>query len=360
MSQPVALYPPVQDRQLSLDLLRCLAIAGVVVMHCAAPLLFSADPVEVWAGLTYSSLSLFCVPSLLMISGALMLGGSKPLDLRRFYGKRFVKIVVPLVAWSAIYYVLLCIQVGDWPHLASFVKRFFTGMWSGPLWFLYMITGVYLMLPFLRPAFSDASSARGPAFVGIVFGVSALGFVTRLVWEQDVNRFFSGAIIPYYFGYFVLGHLLHSREVRVPGGKATLAATFLACAGASAWGEWLAKGADTMLPNTFYNYQQPLVALMSASIFLLFKGWRPGATQRRGRVVHEVSCLSYGIFLSHVLVLMLVTGQIPWLVSPGGGLDWRTIHPWVGPLLTGLTVFTVSALLTAGLKRVPFLERIVP
>ena len=329
-------------------------------MHSAAPLLFSSVESEVWSGLVYSSLCLFCVPSLLMISGALLLGDARPLSLSKFYGKRFVKILVPLAAWSVIYYLVLCLQISDVPHLLTFLKRLFTGLWSGPLWFLYMIVGVYLMVPFMRPAFSDVPSGRATVFVGIIFGMLALNFATRLIWEQDLNRYLSGAVIPYYFGYFVLGHLLNSRDVPVPGGKILLAFLFLACAGVSAAGEFAAKGQNTMLPNTFFNYQQPLTVVMTASIFLLFKGWRPAMSQKRARIVRELSCLSYGVFLSHVLILMLLTGQIPLIFQPGAGLDWRSVHPWVGPLLTGLATLILSALLTAGLKRVPWVERIVP
>lgn len=361
MSTPVNSSAPEPFERLQyLDLLRCLAILGVTIMHSSAPLLFSSEPNEIWAGLTYSSLSLFCVPSLLMISGALMLGNPRPLKLSTFYGKRFVKIAIPLLAWSLIYYLVLCLQDGNAPNVITFFKRFFTGLWSGPLWFLYMIVGVYLMIPFLRPAFSDPFSNRGVVFVCITFGLYVINFATRLLWEQDVNKFLSGAVIPYYFGYFVLGHLLNSRDVKTPGGKPALAVVFLACGGLTALGEFVAKGSTSMLPNTFFNYQQPLTVLMTACIFLFFKDWNPSEGRKRARLVHEVSCLSYGIFLSHVLVLMLLTGQIPLVFAHGKGLDWFTIHPWVGPILTGLATFTGSALLTAGLKRVPGLNRIVP
>jgi surface polysaccharide O-acyltransferase-like enzyme len=348
------------DRFEYLDLLRTLAIVGVTVMHSAAPLLHSSKTSEVWSGLVYSSLCLFCVPILLMISGALMLGSTRPLVLSEFYGKRLLKILLPLLAWSIVYYALVCLLTGSAPNLISFFKRFLTGLWSGPLWFLYMIVGVYLMSPFLRPAFSDASSNYGPIFVCITFGLTALNCVTRLLWEQDLNRFLSGAVIPYYFGYFVLGHLLKARQVRLPGGKPVLALLFLSCAGLTALGEFAATGNNTMLPTTFFNYQQPLTVLMAASIFLFFKGWKPASNQKRAWLVHELSGLTYGIFLSHILVLMLLTGQIPLFFGPGAGLDWYSVHPWVGPLLTGLATFVGSALLTAGLKRVPWLCKIVP
>jgi len=344
-----------------LALLRCLAIGGVVIMHSASPLLGEEDLWRMLPGLLYSSLCLFCVPTLLMISGALMLRGDRVIDLKSFYRKRFLKILVPLLAWSAIYYLSLCIQLGDWPNLGTFIKRFVTGLWAGPLWFLYMIAGVYLMVPFMRAAFAGQEALRrGLAFCGIVFGLHALNFAARLIWEQELNRFLSSAVFPYYFAYFVLGHVLNETSIRIPGGRPLLAALFLAGAAATAGGEYLAFGANTMLPNTFFCYQQPIVVAMSVSVFLFFKGWSPATGQRATTLLHEVSGLSYGVFLAHLLVMMFLTGQMTLFVTYGNGLDWNTLGPWVGPLLSGVATFTFSALLTAALKRLPVLNRIVP
>jgi surface polysaccharide O-acyltransferase-like enzyme len=351
---------PVGGRLLYLDLLRCLSLLAVTVMHSSAPLLFSQDTGHLVAGMVYSTACLFCVPALLMISGALMLGDSRPMNLSKFYGKRFVKILIPLLAWSVIYYLILVLQVGTLPNVNSFLKRFFTGLWSGPLWFLYMIVGVYLMVPFLRPAFGGRATQRCLVFVGIVFGLQALNFATRLIWELELNHFLTGAIVPYYFGYFVLGHLLNSVDFKMPGGRPALAALFLACAAITTGGEFMAKGDNTMLPNTFFSYQQPLVVSMTAAIFLFFKGWQPSMTRKRARIVNELSCLSYGVFLSHILVLMLLSGQIPLIFKHGSGLDCWSVNPWVGPLLAGLAIFAGAALLTAGIKRVPGLRKIVP
>ena len=152
----------------------------------------------------------------------------------------------------------------------------------------------------------------------ITFGLTTLNCVTRLLWEQDLNRFLSGAVIPYYFGYFVLGHLLKSRELTIPGGKPALALIFLSCTGLTALGEFTAMGANTMLPTTFFNYQQPLTVLMAGSIFLFFKGWKPAPNQKRAWLVHELSGLTYGIFLSHILVLMLLTGPDIAVLQPWG------------------------------------------
>ena len=350
----------VSQRVLYLDALRCVSIVGVVLLHCAMPLLGSQEMSELLPGLVYSSLSMFCVPALIMISGALLLGDPRPLRLGKFYGKRFAKIAWPLVIWSAVYYLASCAADANTPNLLTFGKRLLTGLWAGPLWFLYMIAGIYLMVPFLKPAFSDPRTPLGPLFVCITFGLTTLNFLTRLLWQHDLNAFLTSAVLPHYLGYFVLGHILHQRTVRVPGGRATLALVFLCCTAANILGEYAAHHSESMLPNSFFNYHQPFAMLAAAAAFLFFKHDGCATISVGSRLIQTVSRLSFGIFLSHALTLFLITGTLPFLVQPGHGLDWTTVNPWVGPLLTTAAVFASSALLTWGLQRTPWLRRAVP
>jgi len=350
-----------QGRLFYVDILRCLAIFAVVLMHSAMPLLGRVEDHEsLWAGLTYSSLSIFCVPVLLMISGALILGDSRPMDTATFYKRRLSKILIPLLIWSVIYYGVNCLMEGTTVNVVSFVKRLLAGMWAGPLWFLYMIAGVYLMVPFLKPAFADPRSRRTWAFVAVIFGLQALNFLVKFLWNQELNRFLTGAVFPYYFGYFVLGYALNASTVRVPGGRLALVAGVLLPAACMAFGEYQAHFSESLVPNQFFNYQGPLTTVMSVAVFLLFKGKAGDLGKPWSGLLHTVSGLTYGVFLSHILVLMLLSGSIPLVFAAGRGLDFDTLGPWVGPLLTAGAVFILSGLLTYVLQRLPLLKHAIP
>lgn len=352
---------PAQGRLLYLDMLRCLAIFAVVLMHCAMPLLGRVDDrAALWAGLAYAALCIFCVPLLLMISGALILGDTRPMDTRTFYRRRLSKIVIPLLVWSAVYYGLNCLTEGSTVNVVSFLKRTLAGLWAGPLWFLYMMAGVYLMVPFLKPAFADPRAGRTWAFVAVLFGLQTLNFLVKFLWSQELNRFLTRAVFPYYFGYFVLGYALNATPVRVPGGKATLLAGVILPAACMAVGEYQAHFSESLVPNLFFNYQGPLTAIMAGSVFLLFKGRAATLGKPWAGLLRTVSGLTYGVFLTHIAVLMLLTGTIPWVFAPGHGLDVDTLGPWAGPLLTAVNVFVLSALLTYVLRRLPFIRRAIP
>jgi len=223
-----------------------------------------------------------------------------------------------------------------------------------------MMVGVYLMLPFVRPVFGGDTKRLSLIFVGIIFGSQALYILVRLLFARDLNSYFVGALFPFSITYLVLGNVL-CRMRRVPPGKrGILAAFFFLSAMAVSFGEFMAKTGNLVPQSTFYNYLEPIVAVMGVCVFLFFKDWNPSRQSKQARLTQWLSGLSYGIFLSHILVQMLLTGEIPLFFRPGTGLDWHTASPLFGPLLLGAATFVGAALLTAAIKSVPGLKRIIP
>ena len=79
-----------------LDNSRIIAIFSVVFLHTAASVVLgnSIGTEYWWIANLYDSFVRWCVPVLVMISGALLLDPVKKEDLSTFYRKRFSKILV--------------------------------------------------------------------------------------------------------------------------------------------------------------------------------------------------------------------------------------------------------------------------
>jgi len=337
-----------RNRLLSLDLLRCLSILAVIILHSALYLLPSSDRAEYLPALIYCALCISCVPVLFMISGALMLTDARPVNIAAFYRKRLPKILIPLLAWSLIYYIIYCFQEHSVFDLITFSKRFFAGLWSGPLWFLYMMAGISLMLPFVRPVFGGETQKISLLFVAIIFGAQALQIITQLLFGQNLNTYFVGALFPFSMAYLVLGNALFRTNSALLKKRITAATLFFLCAALVTLGGLLAKTHASVPLTLFYNHPNPLVMLMGAGAFLFFKDWNPPATSKRARFVMWLSGLSYGVFLSHVLVWMLLARVL------------TGMSPLVEPLVGGIATFIGAALLTWAIKSVPGLRRIIP
>ena len=135
--------------------LRALACLGVVILHTIR-LYFSRS---VLAGANYTAagcvkdLMDFAVPCFLMVSGALLLDPDKDLSLRKIWGKYVLKVFLCLAVFTAVFTcfdafadhsfafpgILLAIGENLWKD----------GSWAH-LWYLYMLIGIYAMLPLYR------------------------------------------------------------------------------------------------------------------------------------------------------------------------------------------------------------------
>ena len=110
-----------------LDLLRCLAIFFVVVLHVMTPVLTNQGlygSTSWYVCLFQNSLNRAGVPLFLMISGYLMLRDARTLAVGRFYKKRLPRLLLPLAVWNGIYYIAHALRAGRlsarWSTSASF------------------------------------------------------------------------------------------------------------------------------------------------------------------------------------------------------------------------------------------------
>lgn len=95
-----------------LDILRIISCFAVILLHC------SCDAFSVTQGIIgftignfYNSISRFCVPIFLMITGALLLNPSKEIDIKKFTINKTLRIVIDFVCWCIIYYLFYTIII---------------------------------------------------------------------------------------------------------------------------------------------------------------------------------------------------------------------------------------------------------
>lgn len=148
-------------RNPTLDILRILAIAMIVLMH--SPLPDGGAPGWLLSGISYltvSSIGLF-----FMVSGALLLRNN--LTQGDFLKRRFSKVLWPTLVWTIFY---LALKFYDAHHTASEVIREvlsipFAAQGHGVLWFMYTLAGLYLLTPILSRWLHQASRNGMSAFL---------------------------------------------------------------------------------------------------------------------------------------------------------------------------------------------------
>ena len=170
-----------------IDLLRVTACFLVVLSHCCDPFVaqFDADRATFLNGVFTGSFVRSCVPLFVMMTGVLLLPVQT--EMRVFYKKRIGRIILPLVFWSLalplLYFVYLnavptqnLLVVGDDHTLGATLTKLYTFVFNfnydtTPLWYLYMLVGLYLIMPIVSPWLQQASR-RDIKLVLYIWGVT--------------------------------------------------------------------------------------------------------------------------------------------------------------------------------------------
>lgn len=147
-----------------LDYIRCLAILLVVVCHCNERLYGKIAAPQLRITLSYSAffaLGRIGVPLFLFLTGSLVLSklvkGND--DVVSFYKRKLLPLVVSAALCTAFYYVR-SILILDQPFDIFQAFRILLMLENCPravLWYLPMIIGIYIALPFVAVVFRNFS-----------------------------------------------------------------------------------------------------------------------------------------------------------------------------------------------------------
>ncbi|MEG0994346.1 MAG: acyltransferase, partial [Bacteroidales bacterium] len=222
------------------DLLRVLACFLVVTAHCCDPFVaqFDNNRFEFLSGTFWGSFVRPCVPLFVMMSGVLLL--PVKMSMHNFYIKRMKRVVIPLIIWSLItplfYFFYLHsgvetlspnIVMEDHSLRATLTKMYtfiFNFSYSTiPLWYLYMLVGLYLFMPILSGWLASAPKKDIKTFLWIwIFsmiipyiqmGAPAIGYTGNyghmgLFGVCDWNPYGTFYYFSGFIGYLVLAHYL--------------------------------------------------------------------------------------------------------------------------------------------------------
>lgn len=172
------------------DLLRVVACFLVVFSHCCDPFVaqFDNDRSTFLTGVFSGSFVRACVPLFVMMSGVLLF--PVRISMGDFYKKRIGRILIPLIFWSVVlpllYYIYLnFITTSHSPLIdpenyvfGATLTKIYTFIFNfnydtTPLWYLYMLIGLYFIIPVLDVWLKQASRRDIKLFL-YVWGISLL------------------------------------------------------------------------------------------------------------------------------------------------------------------------------------------
>lgn len=340
------------------DCLRAMAILAVVVLHVSGQNfryidIHSGDwiTMNIW-----ESVSRWGVPVFTMISGALFL--SSDYTIGRLLRKNVLRIGIAFFSWSVIYLIL----TNETWEFSAVITQLFTGYFH--MWFLYMIVGMYLLVPILRHMVQDQKVTRYFLLLCLLFAC-ALPQLVKLVdvysgtlgnLGQSMLGLLDLKYVMGFTGYFVLGYVLHHTEISIKTTRwiyfGSIAAVFLTFVGTIIISFYEGTANTLLYENFSIN-----TLLESAAVFLLIKnrlGGEPvpigsAGPSRSESIIRFLSNCSFGIYLIHPACIYALDHYF--------GVTTLSLPAWISvPLLT-LVCFLLSLTATAILKVIPVVKR---
>lgn len=283
-------------RIINLDLLRVIAIIGVISIHSCAILLkpWGIYDIQSWvyAPNIVDAFSRFSVPLFVMVSGALIL---KPHQHFSFLliSKRVIRVLIPLLIWEVI------------------TKWYFDKTWIGwkdvfveppkyHFWFIYMIIGVYLLIPIYQAIFDYLQNKPVLQIYSLILWVIFASIPT--VYNPPMLGLIGQNGFLQYGGYFLLGALLFQYQWK-PNLIACLL-LFSVCSAIIALQVGYLSLQANVLVSTPYSYFNPLVLLSAIGLFIGMM--HITINQKWFKLLTLLSSLSFLIYFVHVIFIELI------------------------------------------------------
>jgi peptidoglycan/LPS O-acetylase OafA/YrhL len=338
------------------DAMRPIKQAGVVSTHSI--LYFAPAAASVGSGaalllLHVSREGFFFISACMLTYAYADLGRA---GLRRFYGRRFLSVVIPYSCWTVIYFLYL-LPASHYASLSAALKHLASMAYTGyyQLYFLLVIMQFYLVFPLVLVLLR-----RTRGHHGLVIAVTVLAQVTiEILMNTQVlpplMRTYGQQDALSYLLYLIGGGVvaLHLQEVHAwvcRHARLIVALTVVAALAAEGIYFLAEHGVTTVLGSGDDPFQPSLIPFNVGAITCGYLAGvalvRSQRSRRMKAVVRSGSDNAYGIYLSQMLFITALV----WL---GWGRLSSTV-PW--PLLCLLTVgiiFACCIALTSVLARTP-------
>ena len=342
------------------DVLRALAIIGIVFCHAAMPFVISGiHTSEFYVSAFFDCLRDFSIPVFVMLSGALLIG--KKDSFNDFFKKRLSRIFIPFFFWVIVYiiYSSACITHGF--SLSNAIDIFFgtSGTFGVTFWFIWMIIiayfGIFLinkcMNRFENPnKFMNALALVALAYILICDFSSFNPLASRIVY------FIS------FLAYVVIGYVITHNdwlESRFDSRILLLIASVLAIVSYCSYiFNFVVPRSVSAGQFIYLSYFNVTILFISLMVFLSFKFLSSGGYLEKiehnalGNAIALISKYSFGIYLVHYLILHALKMNVVKFVNYLG----QSPLIWI-PVFVVLAA-VISLVILMILDKIPYLRKV--
>lgn len=343
-----------RNRVVYFDLLRIAATFVVMVIHICASNFSKLDYTSLQWNVQnlFDGISRWGVGIFVMISGALFLKADIPLN--KLYRKYIFRIAVSFLFWSILYSVVFDLIPGR--GMNYFVGDLIKGYYH--LWFLYMIAGLYIIVPFLKKIIVDDKLTKYFLIIGFIFAFiipEAISIIRTI--SEEYGKLAQSAIdkanLHFVLGfsvYFILGYYFSKETISSKTEKTIFSlgviGFLVTVLGNVVMAQYKKKPVDIFFGNNTVN-----VLFEVAAVFVLFKKLFANVhfSESMEKKIARLSKYSFGAYLVHAAVITILDETIH--------LNATRFNPFISIPLTAIVVFILSFAASWILNRIPVVKK---
>jgi surface polysaccharide O-acyltransferase-like enzyme len=383
------------NRQIWIDWLRVAACFMVFIVHSTEPFYLGGEGSLIlneadafWSSF-FDTLVRSCVPLFIIASSYLQFPTKYPAG--EFFRRRTVRVLIPFVIWTIVYAFVWGEPV---ENLRNLLLNF--NYAAGHLWFVYILVGVYLIMPILSPWAEKVSKKELQVYLAICLFTSLIPLIRDYVSSAPLAITYGPTGIPrqalyplwgeaswngyglfYYMsgfiGYILLGLYFRRFVGELSWGKTLSVALPCWLAGfAVSFGGFLRRVYETcdgVFPaegtidmavywETTWCNDTIGVALMAIGWILLFRKIKSDGRFYQ-KVLLPVSKASYGMYLIHLLILVPVCGAVRGFF---GSASEGILGFWTTPveiILSTIVAFVATAAVSVLAQKLPKVRKYI-
>lgn len=373
------LTKPYRDEIVWISVLRIVACFLVVIAHCCDPFVSGTSAEGFNAGALWGTLCRVSVPLFIMISGVLLLPTN--FGFSEFCSRRLKRIVVPFVFWSLVspwlFYIFTQSVDTVNPTViaenhtllatiqASYLWLFNFSYSTIPYWYIYMMIGVYLIIPLISDWLRSASRRDLRIVLGIWLFTTVLPYIQAalpmlgyagnygsmgIYGECSWNMFTTFEYVSGFLGYALLAHYLvryplswSLSKTLVIGGLIFLSGFLITFYGFHYTRDNFPENFNML--EVIWSFTNLNVVMMTVSVFMIFQKIRFSSR----RWVSSLSAATYGIFLVHFVIVHMVYELV---------FQNLVFNPILQILVIGLISFALTSVVVVVLRSIPLFRRL--